>query len=577
MRSITERLDSLLKSNRNVVASAICLVLVLDLMVAVREGVTRATPAAAAEDRGSASPAQMAAQQSAAAKAKASAAASAKKAAARNKLAAYKPGTYVKGLGTIPLGVDFKTKTIRLVYYWKGNRDTSGAAGSLGGSGQQGALDEADAFRRFIAYINKHANDPADRDCNTADNSCFMGYPFNLNGFHIDESCIQVHEDCIVEAGENQTGWNTAAQKIVGLKPLAAVASHGGLSDFACPIIAEAKIFNPVTYNLYPDLVSKTKGYCLPQGLSWEGQVALTIPWLQEQNKVQYCDEPTTRQGCRERKYGILFAEYDGEAAAVEGFRKQMLAAGINLAKSKSSRKFGGYSIYSVSTSLSTAGTQQGDVIDKFINDGVNTIIAPDSGAEITFTHVAPGKGYHPDYYVWPCSGEDAEGQVRLYDPQQWTRASGLSCYDQNWNLDLTLDDNARATQWFRQYREIACPGDPNCNTDPPSMGPLVYAGLLPVLVGITEAGPNMTMEKFFAGLHSFDHFRYHAITGPTADASHFLVTVGSKDGSQIGDVTRVVWNGSKRTAGNTTPGGYDYSNTRCRPGSGATCFQPSS
>jgi hypothetical protein len=568
VRSFSSRIQTFLEPHLKILAGSIALLLMLNVMVMVKDSTASSphggSPVAAGAPSGAA------AGNGANPGSSAPGVASSSGALAGNgggkgsisKLAKYKPGVYIPGVGTVPYGIDFKTKTIKLVYYWKGNRDTSGAAGSLGSSGQQGALDEADAFRRFVSYVNKHANDPVTRSCTTPTTSCFMGVPFNLHGFHIDEKCLEVKGDCIIEAGESQSGWNEAAQKAVGLEPLAAISSHGGLSDNACPILADAKIFNPVTYNLYPGLLEKTHGYCLPAGMAWEKQVNLTIPWLQKQNPTQYCETPAT---CKERKYGILFAEYPGEAGAVQGFVRQLLAAGINLAKSKSTS---GYSVYSVSTSLTTAGTQQGSVVQKFVNDGVNTILAPDAGAPITFTHAAEGAHYFPDYYVWPCSGEDAEGQVRLYDPHQWTRATGLSCYDEQWRLDLTLDTNARSTQWFRQYREIACPGNPNCTVDPPATSPLVYMGLMPVLVGLTAAGADITREKFFAGIANAEHYRYNAITGPTTNPSNFLLTLGDKeDGSQIGDVAKVAWNSAKRTDGNSTPGSYDYSQTRYKSG----------
>jgi hypothetical protein len=196
----------------------------------------------------------------------------------------------------------------------------------------------------------------------------------------------------------------------------------------------------------------------------------------------------------------------------------------------------------------------------------VNTIIAPDAGAPITFTHAAQANAYRPDYYVWPCSGQDAVGQVRLYDPAQWARAEGLSCYDPNWNLDLTLDNNARQTQWFKQYQEIA-----GTKSDPPSSSPLVYQSMLPLLAGITNAGPALTVERFRAGMEAFrypnGHARYHAISGPTSDPSHFWVTVGSKDASQIGDAARVKWSNAEHTSGNASTGNYLYSKERYRPG----------
>jgi hypothetical protein len=562
VKSFTSRLENVLGSYFQVVAAIIVLVLAIDVMVAVRD-TSRATAsgsdAAALAQNGTPS-ASPGASGKASARPKASASSLASLPPV-DTLATYKPGTYVPGVGTLPYhGVDFKNRIIRLGYYWKGYD----AATSGGASSKQ--LDEAMAFWRFVQWINKHANDSPTRDCTKANSTCFMGFPFNLHGFKLDEKCVRAPGasnwgPCVVQAGEDTNGWATAAIKVRDIaSPFAAVSSHGGLSDYGCPILAAAKIFNPVTYNIYDGLTPSTNGYCLPQGFAWERQRAATISYLKGQNATQYCTDPTTHSDCKKRVYGILFAEYQGEHAAVMKFAKELHENGINLGKSQSN---GGDSIYSVSTSITQAQQDQALIVAKFRQDGVNTILAPDSGAEITFTHAAEGAAYNPDYYVWPCSGEDAAGQVRLYDAHQWTRAAGLSCYDAHWNLDLTLDDNARQTQWFHQFQEIACPSGSNCD-DPPATAPLVYEGLLPVLVGLTRAGPDITMEKFFAGIHGFGQYRYHAIDGRTADAAHFLVTMGSPDGSQIGDVAKVTWNGAELTPGNSTPGAYDYSNVRC-------------
>jgi hypothetical protein len=90
---------------------------------------------------------------------------------------------------------------------------------------------------------------------------------------------------------------------------------------------------------------------------------------------------------------------------------------------------------------------------------------------------------------------------------------------------------------------------------------------MLSVLMGLTYAGTDLTVERFFAGTKAFDAYRYNALDGRTTDASHFRVTVGAPDGSQIGDVSEVVWNPQEMTKGNTTIGTYDYSTKRYAPG----------
>jgi hypothetical protein len=451
---------------------------------------------------------------------------------ARKALEKAKPGTYIPGVGTAPWGVH--GNTIEVVYYWKGDRTTSSEY--LGPTGQRGAVDEADAARRFVAYINKYANGGA----------TLMGFPFNLHGRKLHLT--------IFDAGQYPETYEATALKITENPPFVAISSHGGLSDYICDYLFKKKIFNISTYDLgryetHGGLYRGTNQYCLPAGMTWENQIALSVPYLANQSKT------TKYRATKKRVYGILYAEYPGLKESVDRLEAKLKAAGLNVPV-----------VYSLPTSLTDAARGPATkAVGAMASEGVNTIIAPDSGAPITFTHAAQARGYSPDYYVWPCSGEDAAGQVRLYDPAQWANAQGLSCYDEKWGLDLTLDNNARDSQWYHQYQEMAG------RKEPPSLSPLVYQALLPMLVGITNAGRDVTVERFRAGMMAFKYpkglRRYDAIKGPTTDPSHFWVALGDLDGGQIGDCAKVTWSSTKRTPGNTTAGSYVYSDTRYKPG----------
>ncbi|MCA1830620.1 MAG: hypothetical protein LC663_03790 [Actinobacteria bacterium] len=453
----------------------------------------------------------------------------------------YNPCSFVAGLGHIPCGVH--GNKIDVVYYWKGDR--SSASPYLGSTGQKGALDESDAFLRFVSYVN-HFNKGG---------ATFMGFPFNLHGY-----TIVPH---IINAGEYPETWKGAANDIIALRPFAAESSHGGMSAYICPDLAKAGIFNPVTYNLWPGLVDQTNGWCLPQGLSWERQVELSVKYISEYlDKTPY----QSPSGPLKRVYGLLYAEYDppgstGLSGAIPALKAKLAARGIHIAVT-----------YSVPEGLADSASPSSQAVDAFQghNPPVNTIIDPEGGAPITFTHAAASKAYTPDYYVWPCSGQDAVGQVRLFDPNQWSRARGLSCYDNHWNLDLTLDSTARASQWFAQYR-LGAHYDgsdaANSNQDPPAMGPLVYQGMLPVLVGLTHATAGLfTEERFFEGLGLFHGYHYDGISGPTKDLQYFHLLGDQPDGSQIGDVSMVTWSNTAQTSPGAPAGAYIYSKRRYTP-----------
>ncbi|MCA1833559.1 MAG: ABC transporter substrate-binding protein [Actinobacteria bacterium] len=419
----------------------------------------------------------------------------------------YKPGSFVPGLGHIPKGI-YGNK-IRVVYYWKGDQAMESSK-FLKDTGQQGNLDEYEAFLHLVQYINKHANGGA----------TFMGFPFNLHG-----RTIEPVER--IAGKESQNG--AAVEDIVKTdKPFAAVSSHGSMSDFMCPPIAAAGIFNFGTYDLggvdasgHPaTLAERTNGYCVPQATSFETQVEMTIHYLKwQQANVPY----QSASGAVERKYGFIYSDYPGLRDIGERLIKRFKSAGINVVDHQE-----------FDHNTEAQASAEPNVINRFRTNEVNTIIAPDSGTPLTFTHAAAANAFTPDWYVWPCSGEDATGMVRLYDASEWAHASGLTCYDPEWNSDLTNDRLARSTEWYRQYQEMA-PGQ-----EPPAPTPLVYQSMLPMLVGLTNGGRELTLEGFISGMKAFQPYRYSAVHGKTTNPKYMRVMVGRQD--LVDDVAKTYW-----------------------------------
>jgi len=437
-----------------------------------------------------------------------------------------KPGSgTTRGLGARTPAPGITNTEVTVAYYWKAY--STQASPYLNGTGTESAVDEAESFRHLVAYINSHA----------AGGATFMGFPFNLHGRKL--------KGVVLDAGRNPTSYGQTAEKIVKeIKPFAAVSAHGSLSSYICPRLAEARIHNMTTYDLAPGIGGRTNGYCLPAGMSWDSQVDWVVPYLSK-------NAATTRyQGTaltENRVYGIVYAEYPGMVESVASLVPRLKKAGVPIA-----------AVESVSADLATAQTQTGDVIARFKNEGVNTVVAPEAGSLINFTHASQANAYSPDYFVWPCSGQDAGGQVRLYNAIQWGRASGLSCFDAQFNLDLFLDDNARASQWYKQYQESARDG-----SEPPASTPMVYLSLLPLVVGLTNAGPVVTIESFREGLGLFEPYRYNAIIGRTNRANNLMLTIGARDSSPIGDVGKVQWSNTTQTQGNPEHGAYLYPEDR--------------
>lgn len=406
-------------------------------------------------------------------------------------------------------------KEITVVYYWKGDRTRTSPY--LAGSGAEANVDEADAFRKLVDYINDHADGGAS----------LMGYPINLHGRRI--------KAVVVEAGQDAESYAATAERITReLKPMAAVAAHGSISAYLCPALAAAGIHNLATYDLAGDLTSRTNGYCLPSGMTWEQQVDLSEGYLLRQQRQR-----------PDRVYGIVYAEYPGLIHSAPRMVERYKRAGLNIA-----------AVASVSASLTTAQQQAPNVVAQMRAKGVNTIVMPDAGAPINFTHSAQAQGYTPDYFIWPCSGQDTMGMVRLLNAAQWARASGLTCYDQAFSSDLTNNDAMRRTEWYGAYRSQR-------NAEAPAPTPFVYAALLPLVVGIAGAGPDLTLESYRAGLGGFRAYRYDAVDGRTDDATNMLLGSGTRGRGLLNDAIALRYNPTRSEPGGSAPGTYDFPERR--------------
>ncbi|MFA5891879.1 MAG: ABC transporter substrate-binding protein [Actinomycetota bacterium] len=422
-----------------------------------------------------------------------------------------------------PAPVSEKSKTlgvtdreITVVYYWKGDRTRTSPY--LKGTGAEANVDEAEAFRTWVSYVNKHADGGA----------TFMGSPFNLHGRKI--------KGIVLEAGSTPEDQTAAAQRIATeLKPFAAIAAHGSVSTYVCPFLASKGIYNIATYDLGFDLYKKTNGWCTPAYASFNAQVDAMERYLSQRvSKTKY-------GGTDARKFGLLYAEYPGLAAAMKTVAARFKNARINIVSQAS-----------ISADLAAAQPQAANVVAKFRAAGVNTIFMPDAGSPMSFTPAAEAQAYRPDYIIWPCSGQDQLAPVRMFSAGQWARASGLTCYDDRFMVDMTMDTEARSTEWYRQYMTAS-------DSEPPAQAPLIYSAMLPLLVGVTNAGRDLTSASFRSGMAAFSSYRYNAEKGKTAGATSMLLNLDHPEHALMGDFTELKWSTTARRSGSTFTGAYVF------------------
>jgi hypothetical protein len=438
-----------------------------------------------------------------------------------------RPGPVVQGV---------TDNTIEVVYYWKGERTQSSPY--IEGTPAEGAnLDEAMAFRAYVEFINKHANDGTE----------FFGVPINLHGRRLVYDIVAPPD-----AGSGEDAYAPLAERIAAeIKPFAAVASHGSISTYFCPRLAETGIFNLQTYDLggmdhrtgrEASLYERTDGFCTPAGLTWDRQIDLTIGYLKQQMLT-----PTKKVPGQTRVYGVIYTTYKGLDDVGDAMVQRLRDAGIPIAASAR-----------LPVGLTSGQTDAQQALAKMRDKNVNTLIMPDAGSPLVITHAAQAQQFYPDYYVWPCSGLDVTGMVRLFNAAQWEGgAEGMTCYDRQFNPDVANNNWSRNSEWWKAYQEMR-PGK-----EPPAPSPLVYAGLYQLVAGLSHAGRNLTPETFKAGLDEVPTYRYDTIDGVTEDPTNMLLTMSSSDRSMIGDAGTLVWNTTRSEGG--PQGAYVYGDTRYR------------
>lgn len=428
-------------------------------------------------------------------------------------------------------GIDFRNKKIRIAFYWN---DSSQNSQFLRGSGQEGNLDDGLAFEVLIRYINKYRNGGA----------TFMGIPFNLHGFEIEGYEFD-------KVGKDQSNFDYVAAQIINeVKPVAALSARSSPSAYLCPALAKAGIYNFGTYDFYlkPHLDDRFDGKCRALAMSFAKQVDLTVEYL----KWHQANIPNTNPTLPgPRTYGFAYASYKGLIESAPVVVNRLRAAGVRIPSN---------AVAKVSTSLQDAQQEMTDVIDRFKSAGVNTVVMPDAGVALNFTAAATANNYFPDYYVWPCSGQDSTGFVRLLGAQ-WARASGLTCYDDTFDADLTNDDQSRQTEWYKKFQEI------DSRSEPPAPTPLVYAQLAPLLAGLSAAGPNMDAALFQRGLDTFTSYRYSGLSGRTTEPDNITVDFSITDGSIWADVAKVTWSATQTRPGGANGAYYYPENRRYRVG----------
>lgn len=421
-------------------------------------------------------------------------------------------GVPVPKKGTRPPGIDYAKQEIKIVYYWSDSSNSS----FLPAGTPRDAVDDGKAFQALVQFINDHADGSAN----------YMGTRLNLGNWRIVPDIVELNER---DASSIEAG----TRNIIAKQPFAAITARGSVAVTNCPQIAEAGIHVFATNQPYvDDLEKETGGYCISNAISWAQQIPATVNYMRWHKNTTFssADRPGLGQSCPTgcaRVYGFVYSEYKGLKAQAEKVVAKLRAAGVNIPED---------AFVSLPQGLSASAPYVPGNRDKLRNAGVNTVIMPDGGTSLSFTHGAGD--WRPDYYIWPCSGQDATGYTRLLPPAQWDNASGLSCYHPTFDADLTIDSDDRTTEWYKAYKEI------QENGEAPSSTYLIYAALQPIVEAIGRlGGRDFTVENFRGALSEFQSYRYNGVTGRSTAAGDLMLMMGTgMDNSLWGDLARVEW-----------------------------------
>jgi hypothetical protein len=177
------------------------------------------------------------------------------------------------------------------------------------------------------------------------------------------------------------------------------------------------------------------------------------------------------------------------------------------------------------------------------INGGVTTMVCMcDPIAPIFTTRTYTAQGYFPEHLLAGIGFMDVDQIGRLYDPEQWAHAFGLSHIAE---LPPREDSDYQAV-WEASGRE---------GEAPPGSWALQTSYLLTFAAMVHNAGPNLTPASVEEGMFAADASGGWEATG--GDPSIVKVDFGPSNYTAISDVREVYWDASAISQSDGDPGAY--------------------
>jgi hypothetical protein len=198
---------------------------------------------------------------------------------------------------------------------------------------------------------------------------------------------------------------------------------------------------------------------------------------------------------------------------------------------------------------LSTLSSQAATIVSKLQNDGITTVVCGcDPVFPVYLTSRAQEQGYTPEWVVAGVALTDSDIVGQLFQQDEWSHAFGVTYQGPI--------EPKQSTFGYAAYKSVSP------STEPANAVDLIYEQMYEMVIGIQEAGPDLTPQSFEAGMRAYP--------GSQAGASNALY--GTWD-FPVGHYTPQVdsaiiyWDPNKISPYNSKAGSYVIASPRYRAG----------
>jgi hypothetical protein len=198
---------------------------------------------------------------------------------------------------------------------------------------------------------------------------------------------------------------------------------------------------------------------------------------------------------------------------------------------------------------LATLSSQASNIVSELQNDGITTIICGcDPVFPVYLTSRAQEQGYTPEWVVAGVALTDSDIVGQLFQQSEWSHAFGVTFAGPT--------EPKQDTFGYAAYKSV----DPN--SEPANSVDLIYEQMYEMMIGLQEAGPNLTPQNFETGMRAYPGSQAgakNALYGTWAfPTGHYTPQT---------DAAIIYWDPNKTSTYNDKQGAYVVGTTRYKTG----------